>query len=379
MRRMRAIGLWATLAAVDALVALSVVGTFRGAVGARALFTSEPLAVFWILLAALLVACFFLGTGLVRSPGLVAMHVGSILVLLGAMWGSDKGHSVAEKLLGREKIPYGYMIITEGDSTDVLREKPEGIPPEQWPAPPQWEPIGRLPFRVRLNDFRIEDYPWELWFERPVGEGEPHGLVPMDWRVGEEMAVGTTALRVRVLRYLPFGRAVLDAEGQVVGAEVDPRSGRPAMEVEVTLRDRSLRRWIVVPAGEKFAGLPLSSLLPEAISEHAPIGLWLVRPRGMPKDFLSDLEILEGERVVAGKTIEVNHPLHWGGYHIYQADYDHEGEAYTVLAVRSDAGLNLVYAGFMLLVAGTFVRFWIERAWAGWRRERRDGAVPGAA
>jgi hypothetical protein len=147
MRRMRAMGLWVTLAAVGALAALSVVGTFRGAEGARTLFTSEPLAVFWILLAAFLVACFFFGTGLLRSPGLVAMHVGSILVLVGAMWGSDKGHSVAEKLLGWKKIPHGYMMIREGAATDEVADDATG------------EPVGRLPFQVGLKDFRIEYYP----------------------------------------------------------------------------------------------------------------------------------------------------------------------------------------------------------------------------
>jgi hypothetical protein len=367
MRRMRAIGLWVTLAAVGVLVALSVVGTFRGAEGARALFTSEPLAVFWILLAAFLVACFFFGTGLLRSPGLVAMHVGSILVLVGAMWGSDKGHSVAEKLLGGKKIPHGYMMIPEGAVTDEVADEATG------------EPVGRLPFRVGLKDFRIEYYPakgpWELWFEMlvPPGHAPQMGWVQVEWKEGEEVSVGRTALRVRVVKYLPGARAVRDEAGEIAGAAPDAESPTPAMEVEVAVRDQAFRGWILVLQGEDRASLSLAPIMPKDLSKEAAPNLWLVQPRGMPKDYFSDLTVLEGGSVAAEKTIEVNDPLGWGGYHFYQYDYDHERGEYTVLSVRSDSGLYAVYAGFVLLVAGTFVRFWFERARTGWRRRRNDG------
>ena len=370
---MRAIGLWATLAAVGALAALSVVGTFRGAEGARALFTSEPLAVFWILLAALLVACFFFGTGLVRSPGLAAMHVGSILILVGAMWGSDKGHSVAEKLLGWKKIPHGVMMIPEGAATDEVADGATG------------EPVGRLrdergrAFQVGLKDFRIEYYPasgpWKLWFEMPVppGHAPRMGWAPIEWKEGEEVFVGRTALRVRVIRYLPGARPVRDETGAITGAAPDAGSATPAMEVEVAVRDREFRGWILVPQGADRASLSLAPIMPEDLAKEAAPHLWLVQPRSMPKGYFSDLAVLEGGAVVAEKTIRVNDPLGWGGYHFYQYDYDHERGEYTVLSVRSDAGLYAVYAGFALLVGGTFVRFWIERARAGWRRRRSDG------
>ena len=367
MRRMRAIGLWVTLAAVGVLAALSVVGTFRGAEGARALFTSEPLAVFWVLLAAFLVACFFFGTGLLRSPGLVAMHVGSILILVGAMWGSDKGHSVAAKVLGGEKIPHGYMMIPEGAATDEVVNEATG------------KRVGRFPFRVGLKDFRIEYYPakgpWKLWFEMPVppGHAPQMGWVPIEWKEGEEVSVGETALRVRVIRYLPGARPVRDEVGEIAGAAPDAESPTPAMEAEVAVRDQAFRGWILVPEGEDRGSLSLAPIMPKDLPKEAAPNLWLVQPRGMPKDYFSDLAVLEGGAVVAEKTIEVNDPLHWGGYHFYQADYDHERGEYTVLSVRSDSGLYAVYVGFAMLVAGTFVRFWFERARAGWRRRRSDG------
>lgn len=45
-------------------------------------------------------------------------------------------------------------------------------------------------------------------------------------------------------------------------------------------------------------------------------------PGGAPKEYLSDLEVVDGNnQVVAARTIEVNDPLSYGGVSFYQADY----------------------------------------------------------
>lgn len=44
-------------------------------------------------------------------------------------------------------------------------------------------------------------------------------------------------------------------------------------------------------------------------------------PDGSPKAYFSDLEILEGDRVVAKKTIKVNDPLSYKGIYFYQATF----------------------------------------------------------
>lgn len=369
MKRLRQIWLWAPLAAMGLLAVLSVVGASLGAERAGVMFNSPPLVVFWFLLAALLVACFFVSRGLLRSPGLLAMHLGSLAILAGAMWGSDTGHRLATKVIGREKIPHGYMVIDEGTANHILVDA-------------KGSPIGELPFDVRLDDFRITYYaakgPWLLGLGAVPGRGEPEGFVRarfFGWKEGEEAAIGDTPLRVRVLQYLPRARPVLDVEGRIVGARPDEKSDTPAMEALVAWNDRQSRGWIVVPEGEKYGVMSLAPILGtlEGAPDHPELGLYLAEPQGMPKDYFSDLAVIQDGKVVVAKTIEVNDPLHWGGYHFYQADYDKEQEAYTILAVRSDSGLWAVYAGFVLLVAGAFVRFWAERAWAGLGRRGRHG------
>ena len=60
----------------------------------------------------------------------------------------------------------------------------------------------------------------------------------------------------------------------------------------------------------------------------------------MPKDFFSDLSVLKDGKVILKKTIEVNRPLHYGGYCFYQYSYDDVAGKYTILKVVSNNGLS---------------------------------------
>ena len=78
------------------------------------------------------------------------------------------------------------------------------------------------------------------------------------------------------------------------------------------------------------------------------------------KDFLSDVEVVKDNKVVARKNIEVNKPLHYGGYLFYQQGYDSDAGKYTILGVTSDKGLGVVFLGYILLCVGVFWQFWFR-------------------
>jgi cytochrome c biogenesis protein ResB len=87
----------------------------------------------------------------------------------------------------------------------------------------------------------------------------------------------------------------------------------------------------------------------------------------MVRDYVSEIEVVAdpclqhagaGGEVVASKDIEVNHPLHWGGYRFYQSSYDDKEGKFTVLQVVSDTGLAIVWFGYALLCLGVFVQMW---------------------
>jgi len=79
------------------------------------------------------------------------------------------------------------------------------------------------------------------------------------------------------------------------------------------------------------------------------------------RDYFSDVVIIANGKEVAGNTIEVNHPLHYGGYHFYQHSYDSQGGEYTILSVASDSGLYAVYGGYWSLCLGIFWQFWFRQ------------------
>jgi cytochrome c biogenesis protein ResB len=74
--------------------------------------------------------------------------------------------------------------------------------------------------------------------------------------------------------------------------------------------------------------------------------------RGPIKQFRSKVAIIENNRIVSRQSIEVNAPLRWKGYTLYQAGYDPENAGFSNLLVSSDPGVPVVYTGFLLLTAG---------------------------
>jgi hypothetical protein len=80
----------------------------------------------------------------------------------------------------------------------------------------------------------------------------------------------------------------------------------------------------------------------------------------MIRDFISDLEVVKNDKVVAQKSIEVNKPLHYDGYIFYQQDYDDEAGQYSILRVTTDKGLLAVFLGYILLCTGAFWHLWLR-------------------
>jgi cytochrome c biogenesis protein len=82
----------------------------------------------------------------------------------------------------------------------------------------------------------------------------------------------------------------------------------------------------------------------------------LGRPTQQPKEYASDLSVIENGREVLRKTIVVNDPLQYKGIWFYQSSYGQAGSASAQVAVRDAAGApvtNLtLYAGQPVEVPG---------------------------
>ena len=452
------------------LTVLSIVGAFLGISRAAAVFNSLALSVFWCLLAAIFVVGLFAFKRLMNSPGLLGVHLGSLLILGGAMYGSNTGHDLAKKWLHSRKIPSGKMKIYEGHSGNVVLSD-DGR-----------RQLGTLRFTIGLKDFWMEHYEnpgsWKLCVDTPAA-GDSHQQVRevIEWKPDEEVDVSTIAARLKVLEYYPSARPVraqgaepmlevTDASGkkslvpaklgqqmpvddpkgslrivevfshllvhqgkavnvpgsnanpalkmefepeegeksdlyayarpfhmheqeiklryilpEIVGAEPDPDSGLPAMKVLLTYEDRQLSEWLIGKKRIESTSISLATLLGSDVQQDAhghrrpAPHLVLAPPRPEISDYKSHLIVQdEGEITVPKEVIEVNHPLHYGGYHFYQYSYGQDGgQEYTVLSVTSDSGLWAVYVGFVLLCAGMFWLFWVRPAWGYFTRQSKHG------
>jgi cytochrome c biogenesis protein ResB len=108
--------------------------------------------------------------------------------------------------------------------------------------------------------------------------------------------------------------------------------------------------------GNDGAALPLSLRFESQAAADAE------RLAGPIKDYKSTLQIIVNGKLVKEKTIEVNAPLAYGGYTFYQSGYDPRDPSWTSLQVVRDPGVLIVYAGFVLMMVGLTVVFWLAPA-----------------
>lgn len=141
--------MWSAFAGMMLLIALSIIGAFLGAEEAKQFFNSMPLVIYWFGLAALLIAGFVAFSRLRGSAALFMIHFGCLLVLAGSMWGSESGHRLGNRLFGTDKIANGYMLISKGAAEQYVTAEDLN------------QRLGKLPFSIKLKDFRIEYYPAE--------------------------------------------------------------------------------------------------------------------------------------------------------------------------------------------------------------------------
>ncbi len=220
---------------------------------------------------------------------------------------------------------HGSLPLSVGESKNMT-EGPQGF---------------RLPFSVKLEDFGIEYYDSGLHSltvtSRREGWSEKFDVQP-----GATALLRAGAIQIKVLEYFPD--FIIDNQGPATRSSA-PQN--PALHLEITDREGSEKHWA-------FARFP--DFHGEAKSRYQ---VSYEPAFGKIKQFHSQVAIIQGGWVAVRRAIEVNQPLRWGGYTLYQAGYDPENPQYSSLLVSRDPGVPLVYAGFLLLTVGltwTFLR-----------------------
>ena len=443
MKKLRRQFLWFGLILIIALAGFSVYGAFLGAQRAQQFFNSVPLSVYWTVFGLTLAASIFVFPRLLKFPGLLAMHVGCVLIIAGSMWGSAAGHHMQRKYLNSDRIPSGRMSIVEGfvqdkvymENSAPVNQSLSSIKADSHSIKYRYD---KKTIEVTKGDEVINIEPIVIDSEIDLGEDMPK-ITPLrlfenlrfKTEGGERKAVdqpgggSTPAVEVmyskdgketkkiladvnfynlpflikvndfRIEYYDPGKITVLDEEGIIW-------SGKPEMGEPIELGGdfgtitptKSFKNFIigengsatdrpgdtVNPAIEILVDLPGKPQQKKYAFEKFPDfcvidNRYVIRYRKTISDYISELEVVtEDGKMLASKDIEVNKPLHYGGYHFYQSSYqDVGGGKYaTILSLTSDSGLYIVYAGFIAMCGGIVYHQWLRPITNKYRRKRKE-------
>jgi len=233
----------------------------------------------------------------IKALAILLIHLSIILILLGAYAGFFWGDKGFIKIAEKQSI---HSAVREDGS--------------------QWE----LPFEVYLDDFILEMHPLK-----------PKSLL----KIVNMKNMETETLLIN-------GQAFLTTKE---GIQIDILDVIPDPAIHIQMNGK--KQWI-------FAQ---QSVLNTPVINSGFILIYHVElTGGEVKDYKSVLEIREDNHKKMGKIIEVNSPLKYRGYTIYQAAYDQENHSWSGLIIKKDPGVWLVYLGGILLIVGLLLHFYLK-------------------
>ncbi len=335
MKKYQSIPAWAALTMFMALFCMSIYGAFIGPYEAAVFFNSIPVIAYWCTLLIVLFAAFARSRKVTRSIDLPLIYLACIIILFGLFSGSVRGHNLINRLLGRDKFRSAEITIGVGQNQNEVLIRKDNPPPQL----PTFH-TQQLPFAIRLRNFRIEFYKsgrllvWTPEKQKWQLAAWPGYEYPLDPNTGS----------IKILNVYKNLRTKYES-----GKTLAYDSNEPGSNPAVWIRYNPVKG----PPVRKF----IFSKFPNPVFETDDIYVDYIPDI---KDIYSDILIIKDDEIVAKETIEVNKPLHFGGYHFYQYDYDAINQKFTSLAMVSDTGLYIVYCGFILLCIGIFWRLWFK-------------------
>jgi len=164
--------------------------------------------------------------------------------------------------------------------------------------------------------------------------------------IGVESKIAETGYKIKVLRYLPD--FVMDIATKTAASR-SSAPNNPAIEAELKDKNGNVKTFWVF---SRFADMHQ-----ETNADFKFIYNWVMR---QPKDFLSKVTILKDGKEILNSNIRVNEPFYFGGYTFFQSSYDSENLAWSGLKVVKDPGVPVIYLGFVLLILGLVMVFYIN-------------------
>ena len=203
-----------------------------------------------------------------------------------------------------------------------------------------------LPFSFRLLDFTIDEYPPKIGIGNSrTGEiVNNSGTTLYQIREDQEYVIGDREIMVK--------KIITDAyPGHEGFHSVDSAGAAPAAFVSATnlTTNNKTEGWISCGSNAFSAAF---------LSLDSDFVLFMNQPE--PEKYSSLIEIKQDGKTET-VTIEVNKPVHIRGYSMYQLSYDESlGKWSTVSVIEAvkDPWIPLIYAGIIMMLAGSVYLFW---------------------
>ncbi len=250
-----------------------------------------------------------------KSVGLIITHLSILLVLSGAIISAVWGVR-------------GVITLYEGEAKGFFADK---------------DKIQDLGFKVRLDKFTLErDTPDYHQITVYIKDKD----IKKDFKAkqGINYPIEGANYSFQILRYLPD--FYLDQNKLAQTRTEMPNN--PAVLVKISGNQEEKSKWL-------FSNFPAFSHGPADNIELT------YKWAGSIKSFKSEITVIDGDKEVLSKTVEVNSPLQYKRYVFYQSSYNPEELNWTGLQVVKDPGVIFVYAGFVLLNIGIILIFYSKQ------------------
>lgn len=279
--------------------------------------------------------------GRLSRLGVYVVHLSVIFLLLGGLVGSMFGFE-------------GFVNIAEGEATDTIRIRNTGA-------------IHRLDFQIRCDDFELTLYdtgaPKEYRSTLTILEGEKV--------VKQKNIIVNDPLRYRGINIFQSSYGKLRPEAMARSQTANPE---PAETYTLTFASQTsgmsysaeaeVGKPVSIPEG--MGEFVIMAFEPEAKFRGMEVGAALkgilTSPEGSPVEVLLPLNFanfdkMRGGEVIISVTGRTNESA--------PAPQPSTDRYYTGLQVTRDPGVWLVYSGFILMIAGCFVTFYMAHQQVG--------------
>lgn len=260
----------------------------------------------------------------VADIGFVASHLGMWIVVMAAG-------------LSSSDLKRFQIAVEEGQTVNMSYDKDYS-----------WH---TLPFAIKLNDFRIDEFPAKLALVKSATmeiENKVKNNLPL---IEKGKTFKLKNFSIEIVEYLPSAKA-------------DSSKGFVVSEDSLAVQAAFVKCFNNKTGQTKETWINSSSPVQSASVFYLDSVYLLAMTLPEPKKFSSKIEILVHKDIKKNILLEVNKPFAVAGWKLYQTGYDKEKGKFSKLSIIEavrDPWIPAVYLGIILSMAGIIISFWTKK------------------